>query len=455
MTDTPKNEETILEKLIGIRDQLSQLKRDRTKYLNSADIWTIYGQLSEEIRKLLDIRSDPLLKDEQNRVDVVLEDVFQLVSLTFLTVGITNKAPATFASLCTVKRILDHFKDSTTYTENDVSPIRERLSEIESIIEQDTADEAPEIIQVIKKKLELCKDLLAKVQENISTISPELTPILQKLVYIRREIMSIGSKPDHTPRNFKVLLEELRKIDNSKVEGGHFYIRPDGSIPTGESTLNGILEKCHSLIDDFSAAKEENVDPALKSIYSQLVDLKSTLEGLLVTHRWTLRETDLYAYQKKLQEIDDLRVNGVFQGTAASDSNQIPKGQAVLLYLLRRCYAIIYKLLESSEPVSEALTPIHNQLSTTRRCLLEVKKMGGLSSERELYPYQMKLASIDNLRVDGKFLVGDTIPEGQGMLNALLAECFDICHELKVEMEENGVSDDNDNENETDSSTYN
>jgi Protein of unknown function (DUF2408) len=434
MTDTPKNEEAILNKLINIRDKLSVLKMDRTKYLNSSDVWEMYGQLTEEIRKLLDIRSDPLLKDEQNRVDVVLEDVFQLVSLTFLTVGITNKAPATFASLCTVKRILYHIKDSTTYTENDVAPIKERLNEIASIVDRDTGDEAPEIIHIMKQKLERCQVLLEKVQENIDNISPELTPILQKLVYIRREIMSIGSKPHHSPSNFKVLLEELRKIENDKVDG-HFYVRPDGSIPNGESTLNGILEKCHSLIDDFSA-KEEHVDPGLKAVYAQLVEMKSTLEGLLVTHRWTLRETDLYYYQKKLQEIDDLRVNGVFR-SPGSDPSSIPKGQSVLLYLLRRCYAIIYKLLESSEPVSDALTPIHNQLSTTRRCLLEVKKMGGLSSIRELYPYQMKLASIDNLRVDGKFLVGDTIPEGQGMLNALLAECFDICHELKVEMEEN------------------
>ena len=44
------------------------------------------------------------------------------------------------------------------------------------------------------------------------------------------------------------------------------------------------------------------------------------------------------------------------------------------------------------------------------------------------------------------------IPEGQGILNALLAECFDILHELKVEAEERAQnstssddSDDDDN----------
>lgn len=45
----------------------------------------------------------------------------------------------------------------------------------------------------------------------------------------------------------------------------------------------------------------------------------------------------------------------------------------------------------SSEPVSEALLPVYNQLQTLRKCLLDVKQMGGVSSPRELYPYSMKV----------------------------------------------------------------
>ena len=46
---------------------------------------------------------------------------------------------------------------------------------------------------------------------------------------------------------------------------------------------------------------------------------------------------------------------------------------------------ISYKLLESSEPVSESLTPIHNQLQTVKRCLLELKRVDGLNNLKELY----------------------------------------------------------------------
>ena len=62
-----------------------------------------------------------------------------------------------------------------------------------------------------------------------------------------------------------------------------------------------------------------------------------------------------------------------------------------LLYLIRRSYAYIWTLILSSEPVSEALLPTYNQLNTLRKCLEEVKKSGGVSSMRELYPYAMKV----------------------------------------------------------------
>jgi hypothetical protein len=87
--------------------------------------------------------------------------------------------------------------------------------------------------------------------------------------------------------------------------------------------------------------------------------------------------------------------------------------------------------LDSSEMVSEALLPIYNHLLTLRKCLMEVKASGGVSSPRELYPYSMKLDSIDNLRRNGKFMVGDDIPRGQSSLLQLLETCFDLLHDLR------------------------
>ncbi|KAJ8102637.1 hypothetical protein POJ06DRAFT_245191 [Lipomyces tetrasporus] len=425
----PKNEQAILQKLIAIRTRLTALKQDRSTYLRSSDVNTVYEQTLDEVRKINNIRAEPSLHDEQNRVDVVLDDVFQLLSLSFLTVGVRS-APATYASLTTVKRLLDHLKESRVYSNNDLAPIDDRLNEIKGIVERDADSESPEIIQLIRAKISVCETELKELQDSLAVVSHELLPTLQKLVSIRRQIVSVGSRPKFSISELKALQEELRNIENSRVDGN--FLSPDGNIPDGQNLLNGLLEDCHDVLNDFFA-REDLVAPSLRPIYEQLTEMKNQLDSLMLTHKWTLRETDLYNYQQKLASIDDMRVKGVF----VDDNGNTPEGQTILLYLLRRCYALIYRLLVSSEPVSEALIPIQNQLSTVRKCLMEVKRMGGLSSARELYPYQMKLASIDNLRADGKFMIGNQIPEGQGLLNALLAECFDLCHELRVEMDEN------------------
>lgn len=41
------------------------------------------------------------------------------------------------------------------------------------------------------------------------------------------------------------------------------------------------------------------------------------------------------------------------------------------------------------------------------------------------------------MRQDGKFVVNNDIPEGQGSVSELLAECFDLNYELRVAVEEN------------------
>jgi len=47
------------------------------------------------------------------------------------------------------------------------------------------------------------------------------------------------------------------------------------------------------------------------------------------------------------------------------------------------------------------------------------------------------------MRIDGKFMVGDDIPEGQGSVTDLLAECFDLNYELRLatESESNSSAD--------------
>ncbi|CCH41155.1 hypothetical protein BN7_692 [Wickerhamomyces ciferrii] len=433
--EIPQHENNVFSKLTEIRSKLSSMKKDRSQYLNSKDVLKIYNDVLLVVKNLNQIREQFPNEHLPNRVDQVLDDVFQLLSLFFITVGLTKSAPATYASLSTVQRLLEHLNESRVYTHHDLKPIKERLDEISNIINENKVEEEEDFL--LKHKLKECFLEYNEVENKVEDVDDSLSSILEELISTRRKLLSVAARPDFKTEELIPLKQNLIDLGKHRDSNGKFKsLETDKFEENGQSVLNGLFDDCTVLIKDLEAHRFE-LDDNLKPIYDRLVNLKTTLEDLLVTRRWTLRETDLYTYQKNLQELDDLRIDGKFP---TSDDSKSHKGQSVLLYLLRRCYAIIYKLLESSEPVSEALTPIHNQLSTVRRCLLEVKRMGGINSARELYPYQMKLASLDNLREDGKFIVDGQIPEGQGTLNALLAECYDIAQEMKIEAEDNDES---------------
>jgi hypothetical protein len=131
------------------------------------------------------------------------------------------------------------------------------------------------------------------------------------------------------------------------------------------------------------------IPEAFKSTYDTLIGIRNELEKLSLTQAWSLRETDLYDFQRELDKIDEARVDGNWLDQDGKPAELYV--QRTLLYLIRRSYGYIYYLMISSEPVSEALLPIYNQLQTLKRCLIEVKNSGGVSSVRELYPYSMKV----------------------------------------------------------------
>ena len=58
-----------------------------------------------------------------------------------------------------------------------------------------------------------------------------------------------------------------------------------------------------------------------------------------------------------------------------------------------------------------------------------------LLRRRNILSNRKQLNSLDNMKVDGKFVVNGDIPEGQGSVTELLAECFDLNYELRVAAE--------------------
>ena len=104
------------------------------------------------------------------------------------------------------------------------------------------------------------------------------------------------------------------------------FLGPNGVVPTSQAVCSGILEEYFDISQEIKAHEDsKNVASSLKPIYDRLRDIRSELESLVLTHRWTLRETDLWNYSLSLQEIDKMRVDGKF---VDSEGNK-PEGQYV------------------------------------------------------------------------------------------------------------------------------
>ncbi|KAI9652743.1 MAG: hypothetical protein M1821_007817 [Bathelium mastoideum] len=462
MSDSPAvrlpldpKEQPILDRILDIRDRLSLLKADKSTYVKTQDVLTLYTQINEQVEILNEIRKEK--RDEQNKVDTVLDDCYQLISLFFMTVGRTQEAPAVYSAVSTVKRLLDHLREAGFYSRKDLISIGKKLEEWQDSVERGKEHHSPHLLTLLEARMAVCRTILDQLEHELSHLTPELEPVYEELVSILRSLSGCNSRSKFPISDVKQFHSRLLEIaaqtqdtlttpipekDERSAEDRYadklrqLQAEHDAAgnvAPEGRKVVSDLLARC-LIWADVVEQKQGKIDDPFRDTYEKLRDIRNQLDRLTLTQSWSLRETDLWGYQRQLDRIDEARVDGNFLDAEGRPADM--HAQRMLLYLLRKSYAFIYQLIIASEPVSEALLPIYNQLTTLRRCLWEVKNSGGVDSPRELYPYSMKLSSIDNMRVDGKFMISSEIPEGQNSVSALLSECFDLAKGLRVEAEE-------------------
>ncbi|KAJ5294839.1 hypothetical protein PENANT_c014G06385 [Penicillium antarcticum] len=420
-------EQPILERLLRTRDALLLIKQDKSSYIKSRDVLPLYEEVIAEVEKLNAARKEPERRLVHNRLDYVLDDCFQLISLLFLTVGRNNEAPAVYSLATTIQRLLDHLKEAGFYSSKDLNSITKTLESTRETLERGRDTYSPALLTLLESRLEQCEASLEKLQKGLAVLAPPLAQTHETLVSILRSTSAVNTRTKFSSSEVNGLREQLKKIEKGTKDGN--FVDAEGNILAGQDDLKSLIQRCWRWTE-IVLEREGKIDERFRDQYERLLEIRNQLDRLSVTQAWSLRETDLFGYQRKLDRIDEARVNGNFVDAEGQPADL--HAQRTLLYLIRRSYAYIYALLISSEPVSEALLPVYNQLQTLRRCLIEVKESGGVANSRELYPYSMKLNSIDNMRVDGKFYVGPDIPEGQGSVNNLLAECYDYVWELRA-----------------------
>lgn len=199
MTDSPAyrlpldpKEQPILDKLLNIRDHLSILKQDRSSYVQSQDVIKYYDQVIEQVQTLNKLRENK--RDEQNRVDTVLDDCFQLISLFFLTIGRNSEAPAVYSAISTVKRLLDHLREAGFYSPKDLESIGHHIEKWTESVDRGKESHSEDLLTLLHARIEVCNEILADLKDRLSRLDPTMMGRYEKLVSIVRSLSACNTR---------------------------------------------------------------------------------------------------------------------------------------------------------------------------------------------------------------------------------------------------------------------
>ena len=110
---------------------------------------------------------------------------------------------------------------------------------------------------------------------------------------------------------------------------GKFLAR-DSTAPAGQTIVAELLDRCFlwsgivltrcgspeqstKRLKAKIHARKGKIDERFKTTYNILYEIRNQLERLSLTQAWSLRETDLYNYQRQLDRVDESRINGNFE----------------------------------------------------------------------------------------------------------------------------------------------
>ena len=242
-------EKPILEKLVLVRDKLFLLKQDKSTYVKSQDVLPFYEEVIEQVHHLNDIRGPDHLV--QNRVDAVLDDCLQLLSLFFMAVGRNNEAPALYSVTSNIARLCDHLKEAAFYSTRDLVSLDDTLSNMRRTMAKDADKYSPYLLTRLQYRIELCEKLLGELREFLTTLSPPMVPVWEKLVSILRALAALNTRSKFVQKDLDDLKNQLLEMKSTMHDGA--LPNEQGEVADGQNLVVPLLERCLKFVDIMQA----------------------------------------------------------------------------------------------------------------------------------------------------------------------------------------------------------
>ena len=253
MTDSPalsaplkENEQPILNALLSLRNELCMIKCDKSTYIRSDDVVALYQRVIEQVHALNEIRASEAKPHEQSRVDAVLEDCFQLISLFYMTIGRNAEAPASYAMSSTMTRLLEHLRQVGVYSAKDLESIGQRIGVMRENLQRCGDKYSPQLITLLSNRLDANQAVLTELKEKIPTLCDTMSPIYERLVSILRSQAAANTRckfPEDEVREFKRQLEEMQ----DQVVDGKYMV--DGKPAQNSEVVVELLQRVRGWSD--------------------------------------------------------------------------------------------------------------------------------------------------------------------------------------------------------------
>lgn len=237
----PAPEKPILEKLVNVRDKLLLLKQDKSTYVKSTDVLPIYEEVIEQVHLLNDSRgTDKLI---QNRVDSVLDDCLQLLSLFFMAIGRNGEAPALYSMTSNIARLCDHLKEAAFYSTKDLDSLQQTIDRMRKTLDKDAEKYSPYLLTRINIRIQVCENLLQELREYLSTLSPKMVPAWEKLVSLLRAVAALNTRSKYSQKDLDELRGQLLKMKEAEKDG-HLPDETGDFSASGSERVVPLLNRC-------------------------------------------------------------------------------------------------------------------------------------------------------------------------------------------------------------------
>lgn len=92
------------------------------------------------------------------------------------------------------QRLLDHLEEAGYYSEKDLQSLGETMEKMHMIVERGKDTYSPGLVTLLIARLHTCDTLLEQRRKKLAVLSPELSPIYEKLISILRTMSAANTK---------------------------------------------------------------------------------------------------------------------------------------------------------------------------------------------------------------------------------------------------------------------